>query len=94
MLLCQVNSVTDVSRPLYAQLQKLTDTENSNVHVSATQSTQTQKVRQCPFLLRNCFTFFVYSYIIVVDLPRHCKALNSLIRVETTHLLASQYSVL
>jgi len=34
----------DVSKLLYGQLQKLTDTENSNVHVSATQSTQPYKV--------------------------------------------------
>jgi len=40
----QINSMVDVSRPLYGQLQKLTDTENSNCNVSATQPTQSSKV--------------------------------------------------
>jgi len=44
LLLCQMNSIIDVTRPLFGQLQKLTDTDTGNVHVSATQSTQTYKV--------------------------------------------------
>jgi len=44
VLLYQVNSVMDVSRPLYQQLQTLTDADNSNVDVSATQATQSNRV--------------------------------------------------
>ena len=49
VLLYQVNSVVDVSRPLYHQLQMLTDSDTSNANVSATQSTQStqsNKVRK------------------------------------------------
>jgi len=51
VLLYQVNSIMDVSRPLYHQLQTLTDTENSNVSVSATQSTQSNKVNRLSVVL-------------------------------------------
>jgi len=58
-----MNSVTDVSRPLYGQLQKLTDTENSNVHVSATQSTQSYKVSK----LSDLFTLLTGAHWCRVD---------------------------
>jgi len=52
----------DVSRPLYGQLQKLTGTENSNVHVSATQSTQANKVS------RFCMFFCYLFQILLIDM--------------------------
>ena len=51
VLLYQVNSVMDVSRTLYHQLQTLTDADNSNVNVSATQATQSNKVSKFTFVI-------------------------------------------
>jgi len=56
IVLWQVNSIVDVSRPFYGQLQTLTGTENSNVHVSATQSTQANKVSK--HYIATCFCYF------------------------------------